>query len=335
MTGPAGRRRRSASETSRGRARRPRRSAPAPQRRRPRAIPAPRGGPGSRSSTAPNRRRPLRRARRGRPARRPARGQVQGYRRRHATSFRGGPSVRRSSVPSRRSHESATAATVSPSQASSPTSARPAARWLSRKSRRRLQGRRRRGGVAQADADLLGSPAAPRSVFASRYTSAAGISIDMRGSLAAGRRPAPASSTGSPPGRPPPDRVSTVSTGRVHRRWTTSSAYAARRAEGSRGGGAWVDAAVRPRLLDGGRADGVRRDRRVRRLPGTAGGPVGVRRRRPRRRRPAPTRPSSTPTASAPSCRSPARPPRRRSPTSSPTAARSWTPGRRRPTAPR
>src|SRR3954451_8662970 len=73
--------------------------------------------------------------------------------------------------------------------------------------------------------------------------------------------------------------LSPPSTAAVHRSWTTSVAtYAARRASGGTRRRAGFHAAVRAGLLAAGRAHGVRRRRRLRRLPRATAGAVGLRR---------------------------------------------------------
>src|SRR3954463_5974809 len=73
--------------------------------------------------------------------------------------------------------------------------------------------------------------------------------------------------------------LSPPSTDAVHRSWTTAAAtYAARRASGGARRRAGLDAALRAALLAAGRAHGVRRNRRLGRLPRAGTGPVGVRR---------------------------------------------------------
>src|SRR4051794_29384624 len=74
--------------------------------------------------------------------------------------------------------------------------------------------------------------------------------------------------------------LSPPSTDAVHRSWTAVAAtYAARRASGGARRRTGLDAAVRAALLAGGRAHGLGRDRRLRRLPRAAAGAVGLRRR--------------------------------------------------------
>src|SRR4051794_7619322 len=100
--------------------------------------------------------------------------------------------------------------------------ARPAVRWLSKKvSTAACKVGDPTSGVPRRPAAISSaSPDAVRSLFARPYTSAAGISMDMVGSVAKRAAPSPASSTGPAAIRLPPDRVSTASTGPVHRRWT-------------------------------------------------------------------------------------------------------------------
>ena len=194
--------------------------------------PAPGGAPADdgaqqlRQATAsrrPCRRRPPRgpRARPGPPA--AGRGDRIGQRRRVTPRASGGRAAARAA--SSCTHESATAATVGPSQRSSPASAAPRVRWQSRNaSTGRLQRAVHVGVVGQPGADLVGRRRPRRAQRPARArTSRAGISMLMPAQCAVrGRTPRGASSTGcaARPG-PPPDRVSTASTGAVHRSWTT------------------------------------------------------------------------------------------------------------------
>ena len=185
---------------------------------------------------------------------------------------------------------------------------------------------------------LLGVAGPARSTSARAWTSRArhldGHAAQSGGGAASslGRRPqAPL----GPAGRPP-DRVSTVSTGPVHRRWTACSAYAARRADGSqrrpsaarRCPSSWSAGLVAALMAFGAIAasDAFLEQQEVQSVCDGAAlaaanqADEAARLRRRRRHRAA---------AHA------ARPRRRRWPTSSPTAAPGWTPGRPRPTAPR